>query len=143
RDQMYRVKATIALVESKIADKSMTLKEAIDTLEGLRFLWRGDRLETEILRRLGQYYVDNKNYMEGLTVWRQAASLSSHSSDTDTITQLMQETFKKLYIQGAAKDMSPLQAVTVFERFRELTPSGKDGHLAMLHLADRLIDVDL
>jgi hypothetical protein len=81
--------------------------------------------------------------MEGLDMWRSAASLSKISSDTDAITTLMQKTFSKLYVDNDADKMNPLQAVALFERFRELTPSGDAGNVALSHLADRLAAVDL
>jgi hypothetical protein len=142
-DQMYRAKATLDLVAQKIQDKEMEMAGAIETLEGLRFAWRGDRLEIRLLRDLGKYYVANKDYMNGLTIWRTAAGLSKNSDDTDAITEDMQKVFYNLYVKGKSKELEPLKALAVFDRFRELTPSGDDGRVARLQLAERLIGVDL
>jgi len=142
-NQLYRVKAELEAVALKVANKQMPLDKAIEKLERLRFSWRGDRLEIDILQRLGQYYIDNKQYMDGLTIWRQAAGLSKNTDDTDAITQNMQDTFKKLYVDGEADKLQPLQAVAIFERFRELTPAGQPGMIALERLADRLASVDL
>ena len=142
-NQLYRVKAELDVIAQKLAAKEITLDKAIDALERLRFSWRGDRLEIDILQRLGQYYIDNKQYMEGLGIWRQAAGLSKNTEDTDAITQNMQDVFKKLYVDGTMDKMQPLQAVALFERFRELIPPGQPGVVAIEHLADRLASVDL
>lgn len=143
RDQLYKVKAQLALTNQQVLDKTIKLDQAIKNLERLRFEWRNDRLEIDILRKLGQYYIDNKQYMEGLSTWRQAASLSKNTEDTDAITEAMQKVFSDLYVAGNDKDLNPLQSVALFERFRELTPSGDAGNTALMHLADRLAAVDL
>lgn len=142
-DQLYKVKSQMALTNQQLVDKTIKLPEAIKAFERLRFEWRNDRLEIDILRRLGQLYVDNGQYMDGLTIWRQAASLSKNTDDTDAITSAMQRVFTELYVNGGADKLQPLQAVALFERFRELNPSGDAGNVALAHLADRLAAVDL
>jgi hypothetical protein len=142
-DQLYRAKAELDLIEQQLAHKEIDLPKAIERLERLRFSWRGDRVEIDILRRLGQYYINNQKYMEGLAMWRQAASLSRNQEDTDAITVAMQDMFKNLYVDGLSDPLQPLQAVAIFERFRELTPTGPEGDIAIQRLADRLISVDL
>jgi hypothetical protein len=142
-DRLYKVKAQMALTQQQLTSKKIELPEAIKRYERLRFDWRNDRLEIDILRQLGQFYVDNKQYMDGLDIWRSAAGLSKISDDTDAITTSMQKVFSKLYVDGDADKMSPLEAVALFERFRELTPSGDQGNIALSHLADRLAAVDL
>jgi hypothetical protein len=143
KDQLYKVKAQLALIAQQLIDKKTTLDKAIKALERLRFDWRGDRLEIEILTRLGQYYVDNKQYAEGLTIWRQAAGLSQDTESTDAITEAMQKTFSDLYVKGDADKLSMLQALSLYEQFRELTPPGNAGNVALLRLADRLASADL
>lgn len=142
-DRLYKVKATMALTNRHLADKKITLDEAIKAFERLRFEWRNDRLEIDVLRRLGQLYIDNGQYMEGLSIWRQAAGLSKDTRDTDSITGAMQRVFTRLYVDGEADHLEPLKAVSLFESFRELTPAGQAGNIALAHLADRLAAVDL
>ncbi len=67
-DQLYRTKAELEFIENQVAKKQMPLDKAIDRLERLRFVWRGDRIEIDVLRHLGQYYIDNKDYLHGLTM---------------------------------------------------------------------------
>lgn len=142
-DHLYRVKAELDLVKQQLAAKEIKLNSAIERLERLRFSWRGDRLEIMVLKDLGQYYIDDKKYMDGLALWRQAASLSRDAEDTDQITKQMQDVFKKLYVEGVSDELQPLQAVAIYERFRELTPTGEEGDVAIQRLADRLVSVDL
>lgn len=142
-DNLYRAKAELDLVDQELLSRDITPNKAIERLERLRFSWRGDRLEVDILKRLGQLYIDQKKYMDGMALWRQAAGLSRDSEDTDAITRNMQDVFKKLYVDGLSDPLEPLQAVAIFQRFKELTPTGEDGNVAIQRLADRLISVDL
>ncbi|MDB5477953.1 MAG: hypothetical protein JWM96_448, partial [Alphaproteobacteria bacterium] len=142
-DPLYRTKAVLALTAQQVADKQIKLPQAIETLEQLRFSWRGDRLEIDVLRALGQYYIDNGQYLEGLDIWRQAAGLSKNDGDTDAITQNMQNVFKQLFVDGKADKLPAIKSVSLFERFRELTPPGEQGDIAQSRLATRLASVDL
>lgn len=47
-----------------------TIEDAIKQLEALRLDWRYDALEQEILRFLGQLYVDSKQYDMALRTWK-------------------------------------------------------------------------
>jgi hypothetical protein len=142
-DQLYRVKSEKDLIEQQLKAKEIDLEEAIDRMERLRFSWRGDQLEIDILEQLGQYYLDDKKYMDGLTVWREGASRSKDAESTDRLTRKMQDVFKNLYVDGKSDKLQPLQAVAIFQKFKELTPLGEDGNIAIRRLADRLIGVDL
>src|SRR5690606_4036128 len=90
-DQLYRAKAEWQYIEQKTAAGELPLEKGIERLEGLRFAWRGDRMETNVLRTLGRLYAQNADYMNALAIWRQAASLSQDADDTDAITQDMQQ----------------------------------------------------
>ena len=142
-DKLYRVKSEMNLIQQQLKLKEIDLDQAIDRMERLRFSWRGDRLEISILQQLGQYYIDNKNYMDGLTVWREGASRSQDTEATDRLTRKMQSVFKGLYVDGDSDSLQPLQAVAIFQKFKELTPQGEQGNIAIQRLADRLIGVDL
>ena len=53
------------------------------------------------------------------------------------------DAFRKLFLQGQADGLQPIQALALFLDFRELTPVGADGDEMVRRLARRLIDVDL
>lgn len=143
RDALYHAKAELDLVELQLEDGAIDLKEAINRLEKLRFAWRGDRLEIKTMHRLGQYYIQDQQYAPGLTVLKSAAGLAEEEEDIDTITKDMAEVFVKLYVDGAADDLSPLKALALFNEFRELTPVGREGNIAIQNLSKRLVEVDL
>ena len=55
----------------------------------------------------------------------------------------MQSVFEDLFIGGAADELSALQAIALFNEFRELTPAGDEGDDMIRKLAERLVSVDL
>lgn len=143
RDDYYRAKAGLSLTKLQLERKKITPAKAIDRLEGLRYAWRGDELETLINFRLGEVYIDNEDYLKGLSVLRNAVSLSPNSIMSKEVTDYMTDTFKSLFTKGKLKDVSPLDAVSIYDEFKELTPIGEEGDLFVQQLAERLVDVDL
>jgi hypothetical protein len=56
KDNFNVVRATLALTKLKYLDKEISVDDAIGTLNDLRFSWRGDKLEKELLLDLADYY---------------------------------------------------------------------------------------
>ena len=63
-----RAKAVVARADLLLKQEKISHLEAIEELEKLRFSWRGDDFEFELLRRLGQLYMADDNYRDGLSV---------------------------------------------------------------------------
>ena len=143
RDDYFRAKAGLSLTKLQLERKKITPAKAIDRLEGLRYAWRGDELETLVNMRLGEVYINNEDYLKGLSVLRNAVSLSPNSIISEEVTDYMTETFRSLFQDGKLKDVSPLDAVSIYDEFKELTPIGAEGDLFVQELAERLVDVDL
>lgn len=138
---------TLALLEStRIAKKTgkETLPEIIKRLEDGRLDWRGDNVEFELLKRLGQYYFENKQYAEGLRVWRDLVTQFSGTTESLTIAGDMANQFSALFDKnGAAYTLPPLQTLSLFFEFNELMPVGNKGDYISRNLADYLASVDL
>ncbi len=143
KDDLYRVKAGLALTSMELAQGDITIDQAIDRMERLRYMWRGDELETTIYYRLGQVYIEKKNYEKALSILRSAASQLPDSRIGKKVTKLMTNTFQALFLGDKAKDINPIEAVTLYEEFSELTPSGAEGDKLTWKLAERLMEVDL
>lgn len=138
-----RAKSQFTLIDEKLAAGEMQPKDAIEPLEALRYLWRGDNFEFDLLYKLGGLYLDDNQARKGLTTLRQAAT---HFPDHPLAKQAaadMTSAFRKLYLEGGADKLSPLTAVALYDEFRELTPTGADGDKMIASLADRLVKVDL
>ncbi|MFT6582016.1 MAG: hypothetical protein ACJAU6_002457 [Alphaproteobacteria bacterium] len=142
-DAYYAAQSSLSLVNVGLLQETMPPKEAIERLEVLRYRWRGDDIELQILRRLGNLYLDDANYRKGLGVLRASATYFPDDPGTALITQKMSKIFKDLYLGERAKQFSPLSALALYDEFRELTPAGEEGNQVIQKLADRLVDVDL
>ncbi len=143
KDDYYRAKAGLSLTKLQLERKKITPAKAIDRLEGLRYAWRGDELESLINLRLGEVYIQNGDYLKGLSVLRNAISLSPDAPVTAEVTEYMTETFKKIFTDGTLDKMSPIDAISVYEEFKELTPMGEEGDIFVQNLAERLVEIDL
>lgn len=143
KDDLYRAKAGLSLTKLQLDEKKIKPAEAIDRLEGLRYAWRGDELETLVNFRLGQMYLDNKDYLKGLTVWRNASTFSPGTQIAQDMKLAMERSFRDVFANDRLKDISPLEAISLYEEFKDLTPPGDEGNRVVEKLAERLVEADL
>ena len=116
---------------------------AIDQLERLRYAWRGDRFESQLLDDLADLYFENKQYEVGLETLRQGISYYPELARNKNMSLQMGQVFRSLFLDGMAEEMTPISAISLYYKFRELTPLGSEGDLMIRRLADRLVSVDL
>ncbi len=140
-DDLHRAKAGLALTMLEMENGDTTMAQAIDRLEGLRYAWRGNELESQINFILGRLYLETDRYLKGFTILRDATGMSPDSDIGKDITAFMQNEFKELLTND--EDLTPLDAVQVYEEFRELTPTGDAGDRLVQKLAERLVEADL
>ncbi len=138
-----RAKAAASRVQRLLKLKEITRAEAIEELEKLRFAWRGDNFEFNLLRRLGRLYMDEGDFRNGLRTLKQAVTYFRKHKKTPEMTQEMQDAFSRLYIDDEADQMAPITAIALYDEFKELSPVGAKGDEMVQKLAERLIKVDL
>ncbi len=143
RDLRNAARAEYALVNLGLQQESLELKDAIERLEALRFRWRGDVFEMNVLKRLGELYLQALDYYNGLTMMRLAVTHFPDEPGAQALAEEMTSIFRALYVDGEADRLPPLRSLALYDEFRELTPAGTDGDYMIEKLADRLIDVDL
>ncbi|MFN7039433.1 MAG: tetratricopeptide repeat protein [Alphaproteobacteria bacterium] len=143
-DRRTRALASFAIVNNLYSNGKILANEAIDKLNKIIYIWRGDELELSILKFLGDLYYENKNYIETLRTWKKIANNFSENADSLFITVRMGQLFSDIFSEnGLIKDMSDFQAVSLFYEFRELTPIGKLGDSIIQNLAYKLVKLDL
>ncbi len=130
-------------VEAGLADGSMTRDEAIAALERLRYRWRGDALELRTLRKLGALYIEKKNWRQGLLILKIASQNFPNQEIARQAQDDMRTIFVNLFLKGKADKMPPIQALSLFYDFIDLTPIGPDGDEMIRRMSDRLVAVDL
>jgi len=138
-----QVQASFARMELMLNIDRMSRPEAISILEGMRFIWRDDEFEFTLLRRLGDYYIEEGRFRDGFLALRQAATVFRDNVEAPQVTQKMTDTFNYLYLNDGDEVLTPVRAIGLYEEFKELTPAGSNGDLMIRKLADRLVRVDL
>jgi tetratricopeptide (TPR) repeat protein len=125
------------------AKGQISAAKAAETLNQLRYRWRGDGVELEVIRALGKLFIDQGRYREALEVLRSAGRQLPDRPEALALQNDLSNTFRQLFLQGLADGMQPVQAVGLFYDFQDLTPIGADGDQMVRNLVRRLVDVDL
>ncbi|AWK84830.1 tetratricopeptide repeat protein [Azospirillum thermophilum] len=141
-DRFYRAKAGLALVNLEVGEGRMSPSAAAEQLAGLTFTWRGDDLEVQIRQRMGEVLIAGGKYAEGFNSMKETAALLADTPRAEAITRDMSRIFADLFKDGASK-LPTLEALQLYDQFRELTPVGEAGDEVIRQLAERLIAVDL
>ncbi len=136
-------RAKFDLINMEYQNDEIDAMEAIDRLEKLRFAWRGDDFELELLSRLGEIYVSQKEFNIGLQTLKLAVTFFEGSPKTAALTRQMNRIYSDLFLNGGADALEPVKAVALYSEFRELIPLGADGDKMTRRLADRLVSIDL
>jgi hypothetical protein len=138
-----RVRAEFNRVDELVKQDAISREEAINELERLRYVWRGDDLELKCLRLLAKLYLDGGQYREALSRMRSAVTHFNGTPEAREIAREMGDVFRKLYLAGGTDNMPPIRALALYYDFRELTPIGYEGDQMIRRLADRLVKVEL
>tara|TARA_R100000005_G_scaffold96677_1_gene85937 strand:- start:15649 stop:19371 length:3723 start_codon:yes stop_codon:yes gene_type:complete len=130
-------------VNVALMSKTITPEQAIDALERLDFAWRGDNLEIELQKRLGDLYVATGEIDNGLETYKRIVRYFPESPYARDLGRKMNDLFAELFLEGGADKMPPVKALAIYYQYRELTPVGERGDRMIQTLADRLTRVDL
>ena len=141
-DRYYRAKAGLALVNLQLAEGRMSPPAAAEQLAGLTFTWRGDELEMKIRQRMGEVLIAAGQFADGFNAMKETAALVADTPRAEAITRDMSRIFADLYKDGAQR-LPTIDALQLYDQFRELTPVGEAGDEVIRQLAERLISVDL
>jgi tetratricopeptide (TPR) repeat protein len=144
-DRLYHAKASLSLTRLLLQQKKITNKEAIDRVDSLRFAWRGDGLEVNILHTLGALKAQDGQILSGLEDMKRAADLAdSLNDDSAPVRDDMKHIFTDLFLSDTSgSKVKPLEMVSVYNEFSTLIPPGPEAATAALNFADSLIRMDL
>ncbi len=143
RYEPVAVRAELALVEVQFAAGLIDPKEATERLESLRFRWRGDALEIEVIKALSEIYLAQGRFRDSMLAAQGAALLHDKLPGARDLRAMLSDNFRALFLDGKADTMDPIQAVGLFYEFKDLTPIGPDGDRMIRRLANRLVAFDL
>jgi len=136
-------RARYARIKYSLRMNDISPQQAIDQLERLRYAWRGNRFEIQLLDDLAELYFQTQQYRLGLETLRQGISYFPDLAAERQMISRSSAVFRQLFLDGDADNMTPISAISLYYDFRDLTPLGNDGDLMIRRLASRLVSVDL
>jgi tetratricopeptide (TPR) repeat protein len=142
-DRQAAARGRLREIALRSANGDMPSKDAINALELLTTIWRGDDTEAEGLTLLAHFYRLDNRYREELHAWRVALLYHPNSDYTRKIQDEAAVTFEDLFLGGKADALPPVEALGMFYDYRDLTPIGRRGDEMIRRLTDRLVSVDL
>ncbi|HEY4123627.1 MAG TPA: hypothetical protein VGM36_03375, partial [Rhizomicrobium sp.] len=142
-DDRISANAMFENTNAAISANAMSRAKGIETLEQLRFRWRGDALEVKTLRKLGSLYFADGHWREGLEKLRVASLYFPNDDLARQAQDDMRNAFDTLFLKGKADKIATIEALSLFYDFIDLTPIGPNGDEMIRRMADRLVKVDL
>ncbi len=142
-DDLYRAKAGLALSRLLVMEKKLTPEETIDSLERLRYAWRGDGLEAQTYYWLGKTYFEAGEHARALNIFREAASIAAGTDLGTRVAAEMSEIFTDLFLSDKLSKVAAPEAAALYEQFSELVPIGEQGDQVVERLAEHLVQADM
>jgi tetratricopeptide (TPR) repeat protein len=142
-DRRTRARALFSRTMAQLDANQISRADAIKTLDGLRFAWRGDMIEFTLLRRLGELKLADGDNSGGFDALREAAvNFPDYPAAKDAMRELS-DGFANVVLGGGVKNMPPLKALALFDEFKDFAPVGERSDAMVRLLIDRLVAVDL
>jgi hypothetical protein len=142
-DEEAAVRASVEAIRVRRARGEIQPGVAIEALEALRYRWRGDSTEIAVVGLLGDVYTDLGRWRDALATMRIAADRFPADPTTRRLRADMATLFERLFLDGEADRLEPIQALGLFYEFSDLTPVGPNGDRIVRLLAGRLVHIDL
>ncbi len=135
--------ALFRLVQMRHARGDLARVKAIERLETLAVMWRGDSIELETIRFLARLYVAESRYRDAFQLLDAALIVDPEADITHGFHGEMASVFEDLFLTGKAETLPSIEALAIYYDFSRLTPIGRRGDELIRRLADRLVSVDL
>ncbi len=143
-DMFTKVRAEFDLIKILSEEGEMKTNEAIKGLERLRYEWRGDQLEYQILLQLASSYRETKDFLNALRTYKYAEDAFNNKISNFYITSEMARIFNDVFLPGGVGEgMDDFSTVALFYEFKALNPIGEQGDDVIISIAKRLVKLDL
>jgi hypothetical protein len=137
------VRAELNRLEAGVPAGVLTAETAASELESLRYRWRGDDVEIATIGILADQYMRVGRYREAIQLAQGAAMRDPAAPGARELRIRLTDYFRRLYLDGEADRLDPIQSLGLFYEFADLTPVGADGDQMVRRLAQRLAAFDL
>lgn len=137
------VRAELRRLAIAVESGKLSVNDAAAELESLRFRWRGDDVEMATVGILADQYMRVGRFREALLLAQSTALRDADAPGARDLRIKLTDYFRRLYLDGEADRLDPIQAVGLFYEFSTLAPIGPDGDQMIRKLAQRLVAFDL
>ncbi|HRE45977.1 MAG TPA: hypothetical protein PKY87_18685, partial [Terricaulis sp.] len=143
RDEDIAVRALAESIRLRRQQGQIPAQAAVEPLEALRYRWRGDETELVVVGMLGDVYSELGRWREAMAAMRLAADRFPTNPAARHLRADLSNLFERLFLDGEADKLEPIQALGLFYEFSDITPVGPNGDRIVRGLAGRLVQVDL
>ena len=141
RDRLVRARAAVRAVELRLASQRIDNDKAVEALDKLLYVWRGDQRDLALRLRIAELRRQTGGWREALKLLRDAkADFPPHSEQIQT---RMRDMFGTLIHEDGAASMKPLDFIALVEENADLLPPGTEDTALENRLAERLLALDL
>jgi hypothetical protein len=140
----WRVRAELALIDIDSATEKPDMTELTRRVERMRFAWRGDQLEYDVLERLARLHLQAGDYAAAFDDYAQITAKFPGNPRIAELKAEQQAAFVRIF-QGDERDRTPaFVQLAIWDRFPEFRPPQP----AVLdevrsYLAERVAGIDL
>ncbi len=142
-DRKNRAIANFELTKLNLLLGKIDYKQAVEELLKVSVMWRDDFFEVDVLETAGNIYLNEKNYMGALEIWRSIVQNFPQTAESVYILGKMKDIFIDLYDTGSVYNLEPLEVLRIYFRFRELMPVGEVGDRITRKVANYFINTDM
>ena len=142
-DRFHRTLSELALIEFDLAEGNIEWEDAVASFESLRFAWRGDEIEFQLIDRIESLYWQHGRYRSALETLQQASRSFPETPAGEAYATRLQARFVELFGSARVRSMPPLAAISLYHDFSDLMPDDEDGDRVLQGLAERLVEMDL
>lgn len=145
QDLRNYARAEILKIKIERSENDISVGDAIKKLNDLRFVWRGDDIENDLLISIAQYYRQKEDYIEALRTYTNMPNAKYVTEGGDffiasEVAQMYDEIFRP---DGIAKNMDDFTVISLFYEFRDYVPIGEQGDKIIISMINRLINLEL
>ncbi|HUJ97966.1 MAG TPA: tetratricopeptide repeat protein [Stellaceae bacterium] len=142
-DRPSRARALYARTMAEFGAKKIDRPEAVKELDKLRFAWRGDGFEFNLLREIGELKLADGDQAGGFDALREAGTDFPDYPQSKDVLQELSDGLADVFLGKGAESVPPLKALTLYDEFKDYAPVGEHGDAIVRRLVDRLVAVDL
>lgn len=136
--------ADLQLIKIIYEQKRLNWISAVQKLNSLRFVWRGDKHEMQLLMAMGLAYQQNNDIINAIRTYKYIVdAFGSDSQNSFFITSQIVELYRRIFLSDEMEELDDFSVVALFYEFKDYTPIGVDGDRVVLGIARRMLNLDL